>query len=170
MTNTNQICPNCSAQLPPNVKFCTKCGTKLEKSTDPTETGQKEGHNVENSTPPPYNRPTNPSPNDPVESLKESGKDLVKDVNNFFNKSTGNRSRHQYCPNCSAPLPANAKFCSKCGYTIEQKNPTLETKQKQVEKNEFDQLQYLEKLAELRDKGIISDEEFEKKKKDILKL
>ena len=38
------------------------------------------------------------------------------------------------------------------------------------EDNELEKLEYLEKLASLRDKGIISDDEFENKKKDILKI
>lgn len=149
--NLQTICPNCSSPLPNNVRFCTKCGTKIEekKNIEPTQTEKDskiENYPNNNTS---YRRTQNQPTNDPVESLKESGKDFMRDIGSLFNKaSESNRPRQQYHPT-DEPEPAqNYKTGN----------------------DEFDQLQYLEKLAELKDKGIISDEEFEKKKKDILKL
>lgn len=178
VNNPQLICPNCSAPLPNNVRFCTKCGTKIEEKTD-TEVPQTERAskiedypNTNTSNQKLHNKPIN----DPIESLRESGKDFMRDIGRFFNKaSESNRSRQQYCPNCSAALPSNVRFCTECGNPVEQTTPehdpvqTPNVEEKKVH-DEFDQLQYLKKLAEFRDKGIISDEEFEKKKKDILKL
>ena len=50
---------------------------------------------------------------------------------------------------------------------LSNQNPKIQDK---TYNNELEKLEYLEKLAGLRDKAIITDEEFEKKKKDILKL
>jgi predicted amidophosphoribosyltransferase len=66
------------------------------------------------------------------------------------------------CPHCSAPVPITSKFCRKCG-------SSMEVKSHDNYEEMTEQLNYLEKLAELKDKGIISQEEFEGKKKEILK-
>ena len=159
VNNHNIICPNCSAQIPNNVKFCTECGSSTEKLliVNPT---QQRPRTVDN---------------DPVESIKESGKDFMNEISSLFNKTSNNQSRTNYCHNCSAKIPNNVKFCTECGSPIES-NKTVSSPesnsiiQDTYYNNELEQLEYLEKLATLRDKGILSDEEFEKKKKDILKI
>lgn len=139
VNQSNIICPNCSTSLPPNSKFCPECGTPIQENTNQRITNE-----------------------DPIESIKTSGKEFMNEVGSLFQSvaSDPKRSTKQnYCPKCSTPLLKDSKFCPKCGTPI-QKNFG----------SEIHQLEYLEKLAELKDKGIISNEEFEKKKKDILKI
>jgi predicted amidophosphoribosyltransferase len=172
--DSNQLtCSNCSARLPKNVRFCTECGTKIEENTinNQTESNSSTQLNQTNSS---FKKSSDPI-DDPIESLKESGKDFMREIGGFLNKaSTSNRSRSTYCSKCSAAVPNNVNFCTECGYPVEQisdvKPDQNSPEQGKQVNNEYDQLQYLEKLAELRDKGVISDDEFEKKKKDILKL
>lgn len=161
VTNDNRytICSNCSSQIPNNVKFCVECGSSVENNSSPNRQ---------------YQRPRTVD-NDPVESIKESGKDFMNEISSLFNKVGNNQSRNNYCPHCSAQIPNNVKFCTECGSPIEN-NETAPIRdpnsivQDKHEDNELEKLEYLEKLASLRDKGIISDEEFENKKKDILKI
>jgi predicted amidophosphoribosyltransferase len=158
VNNQNTICPHCYAQIPNNVKFCTECGSSIENNSSPT---------------PSHQRPRTVD-NDPVESIKESGKDLMNEISSLFNKGNSSQ-RSNHCPHCSAQIPNNVKFCTECGSPIEYNKPTPIQDQSPIIQDkpnydEIEQLEYLEKLASLRDKGIISDEEFEKKKKDILKL
>ena len=167
------ICPNCSVPLPKNVRFCTECGSKIEEDSN---------YNIEKNNSRNINNPVNiPYPDkqpidDPIDSLKESSKDFVRDISGFLNKaSSSTRSQPQYCPNCSKALPYNVRFCTECGTPIEYDEPTPIPDQSPIiqdnpNNDEIEQLEYLEKLASLRDKGIISNEEFERKKKDILKI
>lgn len=56
---------------------------------------------------------------------------------------------------------------------IERKMAELVDRKQRMEgkgSDELDKLEYLERLAELKEKGIISEEEFENKKKEILGL
>ena len=164
------ICPKCSVPLPKNVRFCTECGSKIEEDRNYTEEKQNSS-NINNPVNIPY--PDKQPIDDPIDSLKESSKDFVRDIGGFLNKaSSSTRSQPQYCPNCSKALPYNVRFCTECGTSIVESTPPSEHVQNTVvnQNNEFNQLEYLEKLASLRDKGIISDEEFERKKKDILKI
>jgi predicted amidophosphoribosyltransferase len=159
VNNPNTICPHCSANIPNNVKFCTECGSSIENSSSAS----------------PSNQQPRTVDNDPVESIKESGKDFMNEISSLFNKAGNNQRRSNYCPHCSAQIPNNVKFCTECGSPIEYNEPTPVMDpnsiiQDKPDDNELEQLEYLEKLASLRDKGIISDEEFEKKKKDILKI
>ena len=73
-----KICSNCSAPLPNNVRFCTKCGTKIEGNTDSaphqTERASKiEEFPITNAS---YQKPQNDPLNDSIESLRESGQDF----------------------------------------------------------------------------------------------
>ena len=62
------------------------------------------------------------------------------------------------CPSCGKNNPKNAVFCSECGEPIKSES----TKESDLED--------LEKLAELKEKGIITEDEFQAKKKQILGL
>ncbi len=177
VNNSKLICSNCSVALPNNVRFCTECGSKIEGNTDTISDQKERTSKIENNSNinEPYQNPSDQPINDSIESLRESGKDFIRDIGEFLNKaSSSSRSRPQSCPNCSAALPYGVSFCTECGNPIEPSPPT-ETNQihsikGNPENDEFDKLEYLEKLASLKDKGIISDEEFEKKKKEILKI
>lgn len=153
----NLICPNCSAPLPDNVRFCTHCGVKIGEKTD---------QNVSKIKNKPTNTPNYKTPDDPfndsIESLRESGKDFMRDIGSFFNKTTENNiTRMRYCPKCNNAIPNNVKFCTECGNPVVEQANIMKNKNNFVEsepvnevepvKEEFDQLQYLEKLAELRD-------------------
>lgn len=179
VNNSQLICRNCSSKLPNNVRFCTKCGKKIEENKDMLPPQTERASKIEDypNTNASYQKPHNQPIDDPVESLRESGKDFMRDIGGFLNKSSASsRSRAKYCPNCSAALPHNVRFCTKCGNPVEQKpraeHDSVQTTnvEEKTGYDEIEQLEYLEKLAGLRDKGIISDEEFEKKKKDILKI
>jgi predicted amidophosphoribosyltransferase len=172
--DSNQlICSNCSATLPKNVRYCTECGNKIEENIVNNQT--ESNPSFPSSHTKSFKKSSDQPIDDPLESLKESGKDFMRDIGDFLNKnSTSSRSRSKYCSKCSAAIPYNVNFCTECGNPVTQ-IPDKEIDQNSTEKgkqvnNEYDQLKYLEKLAELRDKRILSDEEFEKKKKDILKL
>ena len=80
------------------------------------------------------------------------------------------------CPTCGKKLQAGLRFCTECGSEILADNPSEPSQnEKQIEKDipkeklSIDQqIELLQKLKSLVDAGIISPEEFEKKKKEIL--
>ncbi len=110
----------------------------------------------------------------------------------FKNKTHETKNGFIVCPKCTKPNDLNSKFCQECGIPLQKivnkekiiktskKSPlpkprSLKPRRRSEEHTttktiDINDLEYLEKLAGLRDKSIISDEEFEKKKKDILKL
>lgn len=94
----NLICPNCSAPLPANIRFCTECGAKIEENADKTD----QNVSIENKPYTPNQNPVDGPITDPIESLKESGKDFMRDIGDFFNKvSESSRKRQRFCPKCS---------------------------------------------------------------------
>lgn len=74
------ICPKCSKKLSSNIKFCTDCGTKMGQPVIKKSPSIQKSSNVSSQK----------SSNDPVdetiESLKETGKDLLKEANSLFKK------------------------------------------------------------------------------------
>ncbi|MGP8190242.1 MAG: zinc ribbon domain-containing protein [Methanobacterium sp.] len=110
VNNPNQlICPNCSTQLPKNVRFCNKCGTKIESNP---------------------NAKSNEPINDQIESLRESGKDFVQEIGGFFNKGSHNNQTKNICPKCFTKLPADIKYCTKCGTPTEKIQPRVQPRVK----------------------------------------
>jgi len=83
-TKTEPIsnCPKCNAIIEPGTKFCTECGTNIyEYKTDTPATSVQTG-NIQTEIPStsiPPNR-TVKNRNDPMEDLKETGFGLMKDV------------------------------------------------------------------------------------------
>ena len=109
VNNPNQsICPNCSTPLPKDVRFCTKCCTKIESNK---------------------NAKSNEPINDSIESLRESGKDFVQEIGGFFNKGSRNNQTKNICPKCFTKLPADLKYCTKCGTPLEKIQPRVKPKQ-----------------------------------------
>lgn len=49
------------------------------------------------------------------------------DVNNFFKpkEESGELTKSEKCPRCEAKLPADAKFCSNCGWSIDSNKNTI---------------------------------------------
>ena len=108
VNNPNQlICPNCSTSLPNNVRFCKKCGIEIESNP---------------------NAKSNDPINDQIESLRESGKDFVQEIGGFFNKGSRNNQTKNICPKCFTKLPADIKYCTKCGSPIEKNQPRVKPK------------------------------------------
>ena len=65
------------------------------------------------------------------------------------------------CSACGAENPNYADFCIKCGNALNNGSSSI---------TKVNNLEDLEKLAELKEKGIITEEEFQAKKKQILGL
>ena len=84
--------------------------------------------------------------------------------------------QERVCPTCGKKLPADLRFCTECGTEIKPLNDaganSQEKAQETVPKKEKltidQQIELLQKLKSLVDAGVISQEEFEKKKKEIL--
>ncbi|MCQ2413726.1 MAG: zinc ribbon domain-containing protein [Clostridia bacterium] len=85
------------------------------------------------------------------------------------------------CSKCGMEIPVGMRFCTECGAAVEENKPGTpnpipptepikdSVEEKQKEKLSIDQqIELLQKLKSLVDAGIISQEEFEKKKKEIL--
>ena len=87
------------------------------------------------------------------------------------------------CKNCGKPIPVGMNFCTECGTAVEiriasneddvvnESSLLLEPKEEHVKgKMSIDQqIELLQKLKSLVDAGVLSQEEFEMKKKEILK-
>jgi len=162
-------CHSCNAELSEGNKFCTECGSPLESSTfDNAPIIEPIKKNTDNDT---YESLKETNKNF-LNDFKESRTDVVNEIGNIINKVASGYKNN--CTRCGAKLPNNANFCTECGSHIEHRKPVQVPERTIIEKkpthDELEELEYLEKLADLRDKGIISDEEFKKKKKDILKL
>ena len=71
------------------------------------------------------------------------------------------KSELKSCPSCGAENPNYADFCIKCGNALNNGSSSI---------TKVNNLEDLEKLAELKEKGIITEEEFQAKKKQILGL
>ncbi len=67
------ICPKCSAKLPAGTRFCTDCGTKFEQISHSNSAVKSQNGLVSDNT---------------VETVKETGKDIMKGVGGLFNKAT----------------------------------------------------------------------------------
>ena len=71
------------------------------------------------------------------------------------------KSESKSCSTCGAENPNYADFCIKCGNALNNGSTGI---------IKVNNLEDLEKLAELKEKGIITEEEFQAKKKQILGL
>ena len=80
------------------------------------------------------------------------------------------------CPACGKKLPMGLRFCTECGSEIPEAKPLEPSQDEKQTENDIpkeklsidQQIELLQKLKSLVDAGIISSEEFEKKKKEIL--
>ena len=163
------ICSSCNAEVSNETKFCTECGSPLESSPFDGQIIKPIKKITVNDTYESLKKTNKNFLND----FKESRNDVVNEIGNLINKVASSHKNN--CIKCGAKLLDNVNFCTECGSHIEHRKPVpIPEKRTLIEKkhthDELKQLEYLEKLSNLRDKGIISDEEFEKKKKDILKL
>ncbi|MBV1729421.1 MAG: zinc ribbon domain-containing protein [Methanobacterium sp.] len=79
------VCPTCYVDVQPSLKFCTECGTSMIQSEKLTsnqisqklrEKREKEGK-------------INPQEDEIFESIKETGNGLMKGLNGFMSKATG---------------------------------------------------------------------------------
>jgi uncharacterized Zn finger protein (UPF0148 family) len=74
----------------------------------------------------------------------------------------------KYCPYCGAENLPLTVFCQVCGKYAEKWSTEPIAKPQKVSKTKVDVIEQIEKLAELKNKGIITQEEFENKKKELL--
>ena len=85
------------------------------------------------------------------------------------------------CPKCGKLLAIHLKFCTECGTMVAIDAPKVEENAAKVTENQPDnqianepkrsieqQIEVLQKLKALVDDGVLSQEEFEQKKKEIL--
>lgn len=80
------------------------------------------------------------------------------------------------CPSCGTKLKPELRFCTECGTRITTPNPvdsevreeSIASKSKKKDLTIDQQIELLQKLKSLVDAGIISPEEFEQKKREIL--
>jgi HEAT repeat protein len=86
-----------------------------------------------------------------------------------FNNSTSSTQNVMLCPHCSTPILPDTNFCTNCGTSLQGK-PSPSSKKVRKRKVTMDDLEYLEKLYDLKESGIITNEEFESKKKTILNM
>lgn len=87
----------------------------------------------------------------------------------YSKTTTHSTSETTVCPKCSSLNLAGTNFCTKCGTTLPGKAFSPHQKVR-VKKVTLENLEYIEKLYELKEGGIITDEEFQIKKKSILKM
>jgi HEAT repeat protein len=113
---------------------------------------------------PPKARNTSPPRNKKPSNICPHCSNPINPNTNFCakcgNKITQNtKPESMICPSCDKKNDTKAKFCSSCGYSF-----------KTSSTNNNQNLEDLEKLADLKDKGIITEEEFQAKKRQILGL
>ena len=103
------VCASCGAALKPGAKFCTKCGTPVAApatAPQPEPIPEPEPIPVEESTPVPEAVPEpEPIPEPIVEPTPVPEPEPIPEP--------------AVCPNCGAVLKPNARFCSKCGTSLE---------------------------------------------------
>ena len=111
------VCASCGAALKPGAKFCTKCGTPVAApatAPQPEPIPEPEPIPVEESTPVPEAVPEitlepetvpEPVPEPAVEPTPVPEPEPIPEP--------------AVCPNCGAVLKPNARFCSKCGTSLE---------------------------------------------------
>ena len=75
------------------------------------------------------------------------------------------------CPHCGANNSADNENCFACMKPMKEKpeeSISKETAKVDAVSDQVNLVEMIEQLAQLRDKGILSEEEFQGKKKDIL--
>jgi DNA-directed RNA polymerase subunit RPC12/RpoP len=78
---------------------------------------------------------------------------------------------HFLCPDCNKLIPKNVSQCPKCGCKIiPEPSPKDSNKSIHTPSTHLADLEAIEKLASLKERGIISEEEFSMKKKKLLDL
>lgn len=75
---------------------------------------------------------------------------------------------HHLCPDCSKLIPKTTRTCPGCGCKLIAEIPPTPEVASANTSSHLDAIAALEKLAGLRDRGLVSPEEFEAKKKQIL--
>lgn len=100
-------CPKCSTTNSPDNKFCKECGTPLPDESEITaETqnqnleeiqGSKSNTSKESEIEISNSKKSNKK-EDPVESLMDTGKDIMEGIGGFINKATESRETESYSP------------------------------------------------------------------------
>jgi len=160
-------CPHCGKYNMKEAKFCVKCGRGINNDIQSVlkscpycgKENKKEaiyctgcGNEINNNQ-------------SVLKSCPYCGKENRKKAK-FCAKCGGgienvSKSESKSCSTCGAENPNYADFCIKCGNALNNGSNNI---------TKSNNLEDLEKLAELKEKGIITEEEFQAKKKQILGL
>ncbi len=160
-------CPHCGKYNMKEAKFCVKCGRVINNDNQ-SELNSCPYCGKENKKEAIYCTGCGNEINNNQSELKSCpfcGKENRKKAKFCAKCGRGieniSKSESKSCSTCGAENPNHADFCIKCGNALNNGSTGI---------IKVNNLEDLEKLAELKEKGIISEEEFQAKKKQILGL
>ena len=115
----NMNCPNCKAEISDDMKFCIKCGTKIEMPAP----GEKPAEAVAQI--PKVNLSKPASETKPAESPKPEAQDKPETQDKPAAQAKPAEEpvaqagvQPALCAKCGAPLKEGTKFCTKCGAPV----------------------------------------------------
>ena len=175
-------CSNCGFELNEDSMFCTNCGMRqiTKVIEEPTKRCIECGHEISNDTvfcttcgakqPKQVSKLESNQNNIPTSKCKKCGEVLEK--NSQFCTNCGAKvtseeetplvktiENKEKCKKCGEVLEKNSQFCTNCGAKVTSEEP----------KNEHDDpIEVLKKLKEMKGLELITEEEFNEKKKEIL--
>ena len=161
-------CPYCGRYNIKEAKFCIKCGRGINNNSK-SELKSCPYCGKENKKEAIYctkcGRGINNNIKSELKSCPYCGKENRKKAKFCAKCGRGIeniiKSELKSCSSCGAENPNYADFCIKCGNALNNGSSSI---------TKVNNLEDLEKLAELKEKGIITEEEFQAKKKQILGL
>ncbi|MBP5701034.1 MAG: zinc-ribbon domain-containing protein [Lachnospiraceae bacterium] len=130
-------CPNCKAEITNDMKFCIKCGTKIETPETPAKpeeavaqipkvnlvkpaaqdkpAEETKAPAPEQSKPAEETKPQAPEQNKPAEEAKAQAPEQSKPAEEAKPQAP---AQPALCPKCGAQLKDGTKFCTKCGAPV----------------------------------------------------
>ena len=176
-TNTNnqaKFCPNCGTRTKPNYKFCKNCGHLLLAFKKIVKQTKKENNNY------PISNDSKTKSSLKVSKIPNNNNNNNKSIKNSVEIATQNNTNPTIKPT-KTTQPNNTNQTIKPTKTTQANNANRNIKNENKEnitpldKNTngesvviYSIADEIYKFYELKEKGIISSEEFEKKKKQLL--
>ena len=142
------ICPNCKAEMTDNMKFCIKCGTKIEtpESVSKPEEGMAQIPKVSFAKPVSQDKPVAAVSQDKTEDaaaqtaqqtavpaapaqdapVQNTPAQPAAQVKTSEPVQTAAPSKSAFCVKCGAQLKEGTKFCTKCGTPVSEKAPAAQ--------------------------------------------